>query len=702
MTTSAVPETGTPAGAGGLQVFRDPASVAVVGASQDPAKWGYWLARGALAGRHRRSVQLVNRGSGELFGVTAARSLAELPQAPGLVALCVPAAQVPQIVDDALVLGVRGFLVITAGIPEAPQLAARITATGARLIGPASLGLYDAAAELHLAWGNFTPGPLAIVSQSGQVGSEITQLAARAGIGISRFVSVGSQLDVTTAELLADLVADEGTLFVAVYLESFADGRRIFDAVRVLRAAGKFVCFLTAGASRAGRRATRSHTGALSSPLDLVDAACRAAGAVRVGTPSQLVDLAAYVLTSRLPAGPRVGVLSDSGGQGALAADCLSQAGLKVPELSVGAVAGLAEGLPAEAGTANPVDLAGGGESNLDTYSDVASTLLGSGDVDAVLLSGYFGRYVVDTPSLADSEQRVARELGAAVRRTGRPMLAHSMGADTATAEVLRQSGVPVFATIESAAGALAAAAALSKAERSARAVPGADSRFPRPDSGDSRDPLLPGYWGARELLSDIGVVFMAARQVVDEVALAEAAAGLRAPYVLKAAWVEHKSEVGGVRVGIADGRSLVREFRGMRERLGDGVFVVEEQDVRPDVVEVIVGARWDLELGPMVMVGAGGTEVELRVDSVTECAPVDLELASAMVRATRCAVLLDGWRGRPAVDIESLTKAIVAVSELIVRYGGAVVELEINPLRVGVDGAVAVDALLVDGEVCE
>jgi acyl-CoA synthetase (NDP forming) len=675
-------------GAAGLDVFRDPGSVAVVGASRDPAKWGHWLARGALAGRHRRTVQLVNRRSAELSGVTAARSLAELPQAPELVAVCVPAQQVPSVVDEALALGVRGFLMITAGVPEAPELAARITAAGARLIGPASLGLYDAAGELELAWGNFLPGPMAVVSQSGQVGSEITQLAARAGIGISRFVSVGAQLDVTTAELLGDLVADDGTRFVAVYLESFADGRRIFDAVRELRAAGKVVCFLTAGASRAGRRATRSHTGALSSPLDRVDAACRAAGAVRVETPSRLVDLAGYVLTTRLPVGRRVAVLSDSGGQGALAADCLSRVNLRVPELSEPVAAAVADALPAGAATTNPVDLAGGGESNLDTYSEVASTLLSSGEVDAVVLSGYFGRYGLDTASLAEIEQRVARELGEVVRRTQRPIVVHSMGADTTTAETLREAGLPVYATIESATGALASAAALS---RVGRPVAARHEWVPA-----SQELPAPGYWGARELLAGAGVRFVPACQVTDEAELL--AVKLRAPYVLKAAWLEHKSEVGGVRVGIADLDALVVAFREMRERVGHGRYVVEGQDVRPDVVEVIVGAGWDRELGPMVMVGAGGVEAELRVDSVTECAPVDLALAGQMIAATRCAALLGGWRGRPAVDVDSLARTVVAVSELIARYDGAVAELEINPLRVGVDGALAVDALLVEG----
>jgi acetate---CoA ligase (ADP-forming) len=351
-------------GRAGLTVFHDPVSVAVVGASANPAKWGYWLARGALAGRRRRRVYLVNSHGGEILGVAAAAALSDLAETPQLVAFCVPPEQVWPVVDDALALGVRGLLGITADVPRAAELASRVSAAGARLVGPTSLGLFDAATDLHLAWGNFVPGTLAIVSQSGQLGSEIAQLAERAGIGVSRFVSAGSQLDVTIADLLADLAGHELTRAVAVYLEDFADGRRIFDAASKLRAAGKPVVLLTAGASTAGQRATRSHTGALTSPLEFVNAACRATGTLLAQTPSELVHIASYLLTARLPVGPRVGIVSDSGGQGAVAADCVSRRGLTVPELTEVRPT-LAALLPAVAATGNPVDLAGAGARDL-------------------------------------------------------------------------------------------------------------------------------------------------------------------------------------------------------------------------------------------------------------------------------------------------------------------------------------------------
>ncbi|RYJ25347.1 acetyl-CoA synthetase [Streptomyces sp. L-9-10] len=668
----------------GLAVFRDPSSVAVVGASANPAKWGYWLARGALTGSARRAVHLVTRGGGDILGAPTAASLSDLPEVPELVAFCVPAPEVPAVVDEALALGVRGLLGITAGVPDESALAARVVASGARMIGPSSLGLFDAASSLRIAWGDFPSGALAVVSQSGQVGSEIALFARRAGLGISRFVSVGSQADVTTADLLEDLVDHGLTRAVGVYLEGFQDGRRIFDAIRALRAAGKPVVLLAAGGSEAGARAARSHTSALTSPMELVDAACRAAGAVRVPTPSALVDVSACLLADSMPAGPRVGIVSDSGGQGALAADRASRRGLSVPELSEPVASALARSLPDGAASANPVDLAGAGERDLGTYREVTAALLRSGEVDSVILSGYFGRYGLDSPALAAAERRVAAELAETARAGGRPLLLHSMGTDSDAARVLREAGVPVFATIETATDALAGAVAL-------QARPG---RHLAP-AGAVEAPEGTGYWAARALLSEAGLAFPAARQVHDAREVARATEELRAPYVLKAGWLEHKSEAGGVRIGLDDTPSAVRAFTAMRARLGDGPYVLEEQDVRPDVAEVIVGGRRDACLGPMVTVGAGGTEAEVHRDTVTECAPVDLDLARAMVRGLRCAPLLDGWRGRPAADVESLARAVVAVSELVARLAGDRVELEINPLRAGPDGVIAVDALL-------
>jgi acyl-CoA synthetase (NDP forming) len=653
-----------------LRVFRDPTSVAVVGASDNRSKWGYWLAAGALRGAGLRRVDLVNRRGEVVCGHATATSLSALPEAPELVALCVPAAHVPDVVEEGLALGVRGFLGITAGVADEPALAARIRAGGARLVGANSLGIVDTATDLRLAWGDFESGPMAVVSQSGQLGSELAILGARHGLGISRFVSVGNATDVTATELLADLAEHAATRVVAVYLENFTDAATLFDTLRSLRETGKPTLLLTVGASAASTRLARSHTGSLTSSMDIVDAACRAAGVARVGTPGELIDVARAVLATRPPRGKRVAIVGDSGGQCGVAADAAHALGLAVPPLSEEVTTSLAEALPDGAAVSNPVDLAGAGEHDLNSYAATMETALR--DVDAAVLTGYFGRYVVDVPALTEQEARVAARLGNAAR--DKPVLVHTMAPEDATARTLWSVGVPAFGHIEQALRALYGLAALG-------------ATVERAPLSDTRPiTTIPhGYWATRELLAERGIRFPRGGL---------SSAGLNAPFVLKAGRLAHKSEHGGVRIGLSTRDSLEAAIDDMRGRLGQGEYVIEEQDTRPDVVEILIGARRDPGFGPLIVVGAGGTETELHRDLAMELAPVTAETATAMLERLRCAPLLHGWRGKPAADIAGLAELVHLVSMLI-AVSPAIGELELNPVRVGPDGPVAVDALI-------
>ncbi|WP_219417656.1 acetate--CoA ligase family protein [Pseudonocardia nigra] len=678
-----------------LSVFSDPRSVAVVGASADPAKWGYWLACGALRGGNRRAVHLVNAKSAVIEGVPSVPSLRDLPEVPELVVLCAPAATIPDVVEEALDLGVRGFLGITAGLDAADgrpgferRLAERVRSAGARLVGPNCLGLYDAATRLELAWGTFEPGSLGIVSQSGQLGLEIAGLAARAGLGVSRFVSVGNQVDVTAAEVLEDLVEHEMTRAVVLYLEEFADGRALVGTLSRLRRAGKPVVVLTVGASEASRAAARSHTGALTASTDVVAAACRAAGAVLVETPAQAVDLAHLLLGSPLPQGRRVAIVSDSGGQGAIAADAVSRRGLTVPRLCTATAGALAATLPGTAAVTNPVDLAGAGERDLRTYARVVDLLLGSDEVDAVILSGYFGSYGSDTPALAERELDVVDTLAGSVRRYGRPVVVHSMSHDSPAVRSMRDQAVPTLPTIDGVARSLRLAVDMN--DRREPAELGATG----PTDGTAGGKSLT-YLAARDLIAAAGIAFPRGVGVTAAGDVRTAAAGLRAPFVLKAGWVEHKTEVGGVAVGLADADAAAAAFREMAARLGDGEYVLEELDRRPDVVELVVGARRDPSFGPLVLVGLGGVQAELYRDVAIALAPVRVPEALAMLASLRGHAVLQGWRGRPPVDVLAAARTVAAVSRLLAG-DASVVECEINPLRVGPDGAVAVDALVV------
>ena len=542
--------------------------------------------------------------------------------------------------------------------------------------------MYDAATDLQLAWGEFVPGRLAIVSQSGQVGSGLADLAAAYGLGVSRFVSVGNQADVTAREVLADLVDHDQTAVVAVYLESFGDGRALVETLRHLRAAGKPTLLLSVGASAAGRQAAVSHTGSLTSSTALIDAACRAAGAVLVETPAQLVAIARS-LVAPLPPGRRVAVVGDSGGQCALAADVLTGLGLEVPALAPARRAELAMMLPPQAGWANPVDLAGAGEADLDAYADVVDSLLGDDAVDAVVLTGYFGSYGRLSHGQQDVETAVATRLALLARKHAKPVVVHSMSRESATLDVLRDQGVPVHHAIEDAARGVAALAHLAQHPGRATGLP-ADVV---PLAGG-------GYLAARAALAEC-VGFPAAARIGGPADLPDAVRRLRAPYALKADWIAHKTEVGAVALGLRDLRAVEAAYAEMAGSLGEGTYVLEELDTRPHVVDMIVGARRDPVFGPTVLVGTGGVEAELFGDTALELGPVDLPTARRMIARLRGARLLAGWRGRPAVDVEALAVLVVSVSELLAAASPTCTDLELNPVRVGVDGVVAVDALV-------
>lgn len=668
--------------------FFDPGSVAVLGASNDPAKWGFWLSAGALKGTHRRQVYLINSRVASIQGEPTFGGLAELPETPELLVISIPGRGVPAVVDEALAAGVRAFLIISARVPDVAGMAQRIISAGARLIGPSSLGVVDASNDLLLAWGNFTPGSLAVVTQSGQLGTEIATLSARSGLGISRFASIGGQSDVRAAEILTSLVDDDDTTQVVLYLESFTGGSALVAAMQALRAAGKPTMILTTGQSDAGARLAKSHTGSLTSAMDTVDAACRAAGAIRLSTPGEAVELAGFLATSWLPAGQRIAIISDSGGQGAIAADRAESHGLRVDVLDAATRDRFAEHLPQAGHIDNPIDLDGAGEADLSVHSRLVAELLADESIDAVILSGYFGCYGEDIPALLDAELAEAGQLGETVRTYRKPLIVHSMSADSPAVAALWANSIPVYTSIESVMRVVAGAGFYaSHAGRITEAL-------------ERSGPVTPwgtGYTAARDTICAAGVPVPQALTVGRGTELAEAMAGsdLTPPFVLKAGWPAHKTELGAIALGLGDATALEHAYTEMVARLGEGEYIVEEMDTRGDAVEILVGGRQDENFGPIVMVGAGGTETELYGDTWLELAPVTHAEALDMVSRLTCYRLLTGWRGRRPADLDELAEIIVSVSRLIAG-SNEIQEVEINPVRVTPDGALAVDALVV------
>ena len=305
------------------------------------------------------------------------------------------------------------------------------------MLGPNCLGVYDAAAALDLGMNEFTPGTLGVISQSGNLALELSLLGAQYGIGISRFASLGNQADIEAAELVEAFAADEHTRVIGVYCEDFRDGRAFARAGEAAQRAGKQVVLLAAGGSEAGARAAASHTGALASDSAAVEAACRAAGILRVTTPKQLIDCVLACLAPHRPAGPRVAIVGDGGGTGVVTADLVTEAGLELPTLSPELASRLTAIAPTIV-TANPVDLAGAGEQDFWNFERVNTAVLESGEVDAVIFTGYFGGYSQLNETFATIETDVGHAIARSAEASGRPLLAQAMFWDAAPARALR------------------------------------------------------------------------------------------------------------------------------------------------------------------------------------------------------------------------------------------------------------------------
>jgi acyl-CoA synthetase (NDP forming) len=677
----------------GLSAFFDPRSVAILGASNNPAKWGQWLSRGALKGEGRRAVYLVNRNGGEVMGRKAYRSLDELPEPPELVALAVPAPAFEDAVGNALEAGAKAIVAITAGLGElGPEglareraVAERVRRAGARLLGPNCLGVFDAGAALELGSNELPAGPVGLISQSGNLALELGLLLGEADLGFSRFASIGNQADVEVAELVDAFAEHDATRVLLVYCEDFRDGREFARAAARAQAAGTPVVLLTVGTSEVAVRAARSHTGALVSDLAAVDAACRAAGIVRVETPKELIDAAQAFLAPARPAGRRVAVVGDGGGQGVIAADVASARGLELPPLGADLAGKLSRILPPTASTRNPVDLAGGGEQDFENFERVVRLVLESGEVDAALMTTYFGGYSEYADEFRPREVAVAEATARVVADTGRPLVVHTMYWRSDPAAALRAAGVPVYREIE------AAARALALLVESDEALPAGVPDLPAATDGR----LAEGYWEARELLGATGLPLVEARRVTGEADALAAASALGYPVALKALGLDHKSDAGGVALALGDAEALRQAHADMETRLSPPAYSVERMASTALGVELIAGVRRDRRFGPIVLVGIGGIYAELLHDVAVALAPVDAAAAESLLRSLRAAPLLLGARGGAPVDLRAAAEAIATLSRLAAERT-AIGEIEINPLLVTPEGAVGLDARLV------
>ncbi|HZC72605.1 MAG TPA: GNAT family N-acetyltransferase [Jatrophihabitans sp.] len=682
------------AGIASLAPLLAPRSIAVIGAGQRPGSVGHEVLRNVLDGDFPGRVHVVNPKRDVVLGVPCVPTPAELPEAPDLAIIALPADRVADAVSACGERGIRAAVLLGAGFSEAgaegtqlqDEVLAIARAHDMRLVGPNCIGIFntDPAVRLDATFAMLdrSPGPLAVLAQSGAFGIALLNAAAEVGLGVAQFVSIGNKIDVGGNDLLLAWGTDPAIRVIAGYLESIGDPRRFARIARRV-SQHKPVLVVKSGRTEAGQAAGRSHTAAAASSDIAIDALFRGSGVIRLQSMRELLVASRMLCAQPLPGGPRVAIVGNSGGPEILAADAAVDAGLVVAELDAATSAALRElGMPDQ----NPLDL--GAAVSPDAAAAALRIVGASSEVDALIS--------VFTPLAITDTEAMDAAITAAAAEIGKPVAAVSVGSPGVTRELPDTPWqLPVFTFPEEAAAALGVAYRCAQLRALPSELPGrppgVDVDSARAIVGqaldEGRDWLGPE--DAFRLLAGYGVPVCPHAVVTDPDAAVEAANRLGYPLAVKlAAPGLHKSEAGGVRLGIADEASLRAAVRDLNA-LGDGRVLL--QPMISGGTELIMGAVHDPQCGPLVMVGAGGVLTDVLGDRAFGLAPLTDSDAAALVDSLRSARLLDGYRGAPIIDRSAVVDILVRVAALVDDLP-QIAELDINPLIGRSDGLLAVD----------
>ncbi len=687
-----------------------PRSIAVIGASNDRGSIGGRLFHNLLSEGFVGPLYPVNPRARVVRSVKAYPTIGDVPDEVDLAFIVVPQPLVSQVALECADVGVRGVVVISAGFSEIGEEGAAeerrlldiVRDSGMRMVGPNCMGLLNTSDAVRLN-GTFAPvypppGNVAMSSQSGALGIAILDYATRNNIGISQFVSVGNKADVSGNDLIMSWEDDPQTDVITLYLESFGNPVKFS---RIARRVGKKkpIIAVKSGRTTAGSRAASSHTGALASSDEAVNALFRQAGVIRVDTIEELFDTASLLANQPVPGGRRVGIITNAGGPGILAADALEANGLHLPELSPELQSQIAARLPAEASTHNPVDLiASGGP---DEFEHATALLLESGEVDSVM--------VIYVPTTTEGAVGIARALRDCQEShsgvvTLLSVFMQAEGAADLLAGGPDRRSIPTYTFPEAAAQALSRAVGHGEWRERDQ---GQAMEFDQEAFDRIRDVIEPalqrlgpaGGWlepdeldrclrhaGLRTPVSRVATSVEEAKTIASEIG---------GKVVLKVISEDalHKSDVGGVALDVEGDEEVERAFAQVTSAVPshEGALV---QEYIPGGHEVLIGMAQDPNFGPMVVFGLGGVYVELLKDVAFRLQPITDVDAGEMVRETQSFPLLEGYRNAPEGDVPDLEEALGRVSALI-SVVPELMEMDLNPVKVLApgDGVVVVDA---------
>jgi len=696
----------------GVRKILFPRSVAVIGASRESGSVGWKIFHNLLDAGFTGTIFPVNPRATSVGGVLCYPSVNEVPGDVDLAVIVVPAPKVLEVIDQCGKKGVRGLVIISAGFGETGQegkerqkaLREKILSYGMRCVGPNCLGVIntDPGVNLNATFAAVAAprGGLSIGSHSGALGLALLDYVKSNNLGIAHFASIGNRIDISSNDLLEFWKDDENTRVILLYLESFGNPRKFSRIARGVSRKTPIVA-MKSGRSEVGRRAASSHTGALAASDIAVDALFRQAGVIRVNTIGEMFNVAKGLAHQPLPNGPRVAILTNAGGPGILAADAAVGWGLTVPTLSDDTRKKLAEFLPSEASLSNPVDIIASATG--EHFGKALEILMGDQDIDAII--------IINIPIRPPEE--VAEEIRKTMSLHGcdKTVLACFMMSDTKGIDLSYGSGtrIPVYLFPEDAVQALSHSYPYSQYRS---ADEGHIIAFPDIDEEGARklletEGMLEGAGGwltpdiAMRLLKEYGipVAYTRAAFSAEEAASVARAAGFPVAMKLRSRTITHKTDVGGIFLGLKGEDEVKEAYHELRRRLTErgsdsemeGVVV---QPMMEGGQEVIIGMSHYPVFGPLVMVGLGGIHVELLKDVAFSLHPLTDKDPDYMFRQLKGLPLLEGWRGSPPKDAEALKEVLLRFSALIEDFP-EIAEMEINPLFVfdRGNGCVAVDA---------
>ena len=698
----------------------NPKSVAIIGASEVPGKAGERRTRSLVESRFTGKIYPVNPKRDTIFGLKAYPDISDIDGEADLVMIVVPARFIPDAVAGSIRKGAKGIVIITAGLGESGAEGKAIEAeilrkardAGVYVIGPNCSGMFSAGVSMNiLGIPGIAKGHMAVLAQSGNIIDSLTHYAKVKGGGFSRIISAGNAIGVKLHEYVAYLGQDPETKVIAMYLEGIREGNAF---VRVAREVARIkpIVALKVGRTGAGARAAASHTGSLAGDDAIVEAAFRQAGIVRVSNPDELFDIANVFQSCPAPRGRRLAILSEGGGDNSVAADNAERYGLEVPVFSQKTQDSirpfLLKGMPAS----NPIDYGGTAEENPHIITECCKVCMQDDAVDGLFITGFYGGFRdIIAPHVAELEEQTARELAELVRRYNKPLVINTSFAASSypTFEILKEHAIPAFDGPERAVHCMSALMHYHEANERRRRRPAPSGAVKsQPDAAqvlesarsEGRTSLLEPE-GIR-LLQAYGLPVLPGELATTEQEAVRIATRIGFPVVLKIVSQDilHKSDVGGVKVNLANDVDVKTAFADIMEKAKavtdpdriDGLLV---SPMAASGRECIVGMTTDPIFGPVLMFGIGGIFVEVLKDVSFRVAPLTGEDIDEMIREIKGYRVLTGVRGEAPRDIVAIREAIQKLSQMALCHP-EIKEIDLNPVIVHEKGASIVDCRVI------